>query len=119
MLKARGRARERALRGAQQPPVPAHPAHAAERLPKPDMARGGTTQAEARQFMPPGCKLSKEKVWSCRWRVEADCLVGQSFIFRPELEGDDNRALLAALRYAWAGFCRHSGAQNPWDLSGP
>lgn len=77
----------------------------------------GLTQAQAKQYVPPGSYLSKEKEWHHRWKVSAPFLKPPKCkIFDPELEGADSNALKYVLTSAWQVYMKLFGGDCPFDF---
>ena len=81
-----------------------------------DLAPGGFSQKDAKEFLPPGAHVSKSKEWDNRWRIQSPCLGTRTRTFKAEEPGADRKAFLYLLRLAWAAHTKAHGEQCPWQL---
>lgn len=75
----------------------------------------GYTANEARMWAPPGSRVTKERRWHNRWRIEAEVLGGIRSKSWGEATGlTDYEAMAWVLRLAWSAHTRQTGEQCPW-----
>ena len=93
------------------------PASAAAKLPLKRVPGRGLTQAEAKEYFPPGCQVTKDITRHNRWQVRAPYLKpSHSKVFSARTEKSENEALLYCLQLAWHKRTILFGDVCPFDL---
>ena len=62
----------------------------------------GYEGAAVRPYLPPGVRISKEKVWRHVWKMEGEYLEEKSRKFNIDIEGEDWAALVTCMHLCWA-----------------
>ena len=76
----------------------------------------GFSQAQAKEYLPPGATIGKEKTWHHRWKVQSKVLGSRSKVFAVGDAASDRAALNYCLCMAWQAWTRASGKACPWQL---
>jgi len=83
------------------------------------MPPSGMTVAQAREYLPPGCSISKDIEREHRWRLRSK-LVGREITksFGSASTLGVNGALVFLLAIAWRAETRNSGTERPFSFEG-
>jgi len=83
---------------------------------------GHLSEQEAKEFLPPGCRVHQETKWHIRWRLVMPHKDAPPYSNTKSFQYDDpasqHSALLSVLNWGWKHHTAMTGQVCPWDLSG-
>ena len=78
----------------------------------------GITEEDAKQYLPPGARISKDALRENRWRVRSAELGGErTKSFGSKSTTSDWEALVFVVRLAWAAYTGRHGGACPFDFA--